>query len=159
MTYSDDVINLVLYALKDGVSLKEVICRYRVSKRTVYRWCCAYMHEVNVNKVIKPIRRRSNRKFDIHASAIVTYVKANTGSTIYDLYNHAVHKKISLSTISRIAKANGIVHKRINNKTVAKDPELIEEDRKRFVSEIDYDMKDVIYSACADEVSMRASAV
>ena len=73
--------------------------------------------------------------------------------------NHAVDKKISLSTISRIAKANGIVHKRINNKTVAKDPELIEEDRKRFVSEIDYDMKDVVYSACADEVSMRASAV
>ena len=29
--YSDDVINLVLYALKDGISLKEVICRYRVS--------------------------------------------------------------------------------------------------------------------------------
>ena len=65
MTYSDDVINLVLYALKDGVSLKEVICRYRVSKRTVYRWCRAYMHEVNVNKIIKPTHERSNRKFDL----------------------------------------------------------------------------------------------
>ena len=53
-------------------------------------------------------------------------------------------------TISRIAKANNIVHKKINNKTVAKDQLKIEEERKHFVRMINYDMKNVIFT---DEVS------
>ena len=57
---------------------------------------------------------------------------------------------MSLSTILRITKANGIVHKRIGNKVVCKDIEKINQDRKTFAQLMNYDMNDVIF---LDEVS------
>ena len=156
MTYSDDVINFVLFALREGITIQNLMNRYHVSKRTIYRWCNLYMSEVKQNKRIQPKHQRSNRKIDIYAKAVVDYVTTNKGCSIYDIYNNAVNKEISLSTISRIAKANNIVHKKINLKTVAKDVTLINEDRKKFAQDMDYDMNSVIFT---DEVSMRASAV
>ena len=56
MTYSDDIINLVLYALKEGLNMKEVINRYGVSKRTIYRWNYIYTEDLQLNKRINPFR-------------------------------------------------------------------------------------------------------
>ena len=103
---------------------------------------------------IRTIRKRINRKFDKYADKIVNYVKQNIGCSIHDIYLYGCGKEISLSTISRIAKSNGIVHKRISNKIICKDVEKINEDRKIFVQQMNYNMKDVILCAQArDEVS------
>jgi transposase len=109
MTYSDDIINLALNSVKEGISVPQVVKIYKLSTKTVYRWINLYMDNVNANYLVTPIRKRSNRKFDKYADKIVNYVKQNIGCSIYDIYLYGCGKEISLSTISRIAKANGIV--------------------------------------------------
>ena len=154
MTYSDDIINLVVYSVKEGSSATDVSKRFKISIKTVRRWLQKYSDKVNVNMPIRTIRKRINRKFDKYADKIVNYVKQNIGCSIHDIYLYGCGKEISLSTISRIAKSNGIVHKRISNKIICKDVEKINEDRKIFVQQMNYNMKDVILCAQArDEVS------
>lgn len=150
MTYSDDLINLVLYNINEGKSIAETSLIFKITKQTIYRWMNLYMDQIILNKFVKPERRRTNRKFDIYGNTIVNYVTNNKGCSIYDIYLNAVNKQISLSTISRIAKANGICHKRINNKTICKDKTKIEEERKIFARERDDNIEDVIF---IDEVS------
>ena len=108
MTYSDDIINLVLRSVKEGYSVSEASKMFKISIKTVRRWINLYM-DINSNYLVTPTRKRSNRKFDEYADRIVDYVKQNIGCSIYDIYLYGSGKEISLSTISRIAKANGIV--------------------------------------------------
>ena len=104
MTYSDDIINLVLNSVREGISVPQVAKMYKLSTKTVYRWINLYMDIVNINYLITPTRKRSNRKFDKYAERVVDYVKQNIGCSIYDIYLYGCAKEISLSTISRIAK-------------------------------------------------------
>ena len=150
MTYSDDIINLVLNAVIEKTCISEIAKMYKLSTRTVHRWINLYMDKSNRNYIITPPRKRSNRKIDKYANIVVNYVKENIGCSIYDIYLYGCRKEISLSTISRIAKENGIVHKRISNKIVCKDIERINQDRKAFVQQMNYNMNDVIF---LDEVS------
>lgn len=150
MTYSDDLINLVLNNIYEGKSVVETSLTFKITKQTIYRWINLYMDIINLNKFVKVNRKRKNRKFDIHANTIVNYVTNNKGCSIYDIYLNAVNKQISLSTISRIAKANGISHKRINNKTICKDETKVLEERKTFARGRNYNIEDVIF---IDEVS------
>ena len=109
MTYSDDIINLALNSIREGNSVPQVAKMYKLSTKTVYRWINLYIDSVNINYIVTPTRKRSNRKFDKYADKVVNYVKQNIGCSIYDIYLYGCKKEISLSTISRIAKANGIV--------------------------------------------------
>ena len=79
-----------------------------------------YMDQVMMNQMVTRQTCRSNRKLDKYASAVVDYVTNNLGCSIYDIYLNAVNKEISLSTISRIAKANGISHKKSTIKQYVK---------------------------------------
>ena len=125
MTYSDDIINLALNSVKEGNNVPNVAKMYKLSTKTVYRWINMYMQNMNLNYVITTTRTRTNRKFDNYTDRVVSYVKQDIGCSIYDIYLYGCRKEISLSTISRIAKANGIVHKRISNKIICKDIEKI----------------------------------
>ena len=152
MTYSDDIINLALNSIREEIGVPQVAKMYKLSTKTVYRWINLYMDNVNINinYLVTPTRKRSNRKFDRYAERVVDFVKQNIGCSIYDIYLYGCGKEISLSTISRIAKANGIVHKRLSNKIICKDMEKINEDRRTFAQQMNYDMNDVIF---LDEVS------
>lgn len=145
MTYSDDLINRVLHNVKEGRTVVEVSLIFKITKQTIYRWMKLYMNQIILNQFVSPVRQRTNRKCDIYVNSIVEYVRNNKGCSIYDIYLHAVNRQISLSTISRIAKANGISHKRINNKVIGKDIAKIEEERKTFAQERNYDIKDAIF--------------
>jgi transposase len=145
MTYSNHLVNLVLHNIKDGKSIVQVSQIYNVAKQTIYRWIKMYMDQVIMNQMVTRQTCRSNRKLDKYASAVVDYVTNNLGCSIYDIYLNAVNKEISLSTISRIAKANGISHKKINNKTVCKDITKIEDERKQFVKEKTHETNEAIF--------------
>ena len=78
-------------------------------------------------------------------------MKQNIGCSIYDIYIYGCDVKRQYHyRPSRIAKANGIIHKRISNKIICKDMEKIKEDRKIFAQRMNYDMNNVIF---LDEVS------
>ena len=49
---SDDIINLVLYSVKEGYSVPDVSKRFKISKKTVRRWLHNYADEVDLNKPI-----------------------------------------------------------------------------------------------------------
>ena len=136
MTYSDDVINLALSSVREGMSVPQVAKMYKLSTKIVYRWINLYMNSRNSNYVVTPPSKRSNRKIDKYADRVVNYVKQNIACSIYDIYLYGCRKEISLSTISRIAKANGIVHKRLSNKIICKDMEKINEDRRVFAQQM-----------------------
>ena len=99
MTYSDDIINLVLRSVKEGYSVSEVSKLFKISIKTVHRLINLYM-DINSNYLVTPTRKRSNRKFDEYADRVVDYVKQNIGCSIYDIYLYGCGKEISLSTIS-----------------------------------------------------------
>ena len=96
MTYSDDIINLVLRSVKEGYSVSEVSKLFKISIKTVHRWINLYMDNMNSNYLVTPTRKRSNRKFDGYADRVVNYVKQNIGCSIYDIYLYGCGKEISL---------------------------------------------------------------
>lgn len=155
MTYSTDMIYLVLEKVEKKELVVNIAKTFDISRRTIYRWIQLYLdtklvyrNDFQLNK------KRINAKKYRYYKSVINYVHSNKGCSIYDIYLNAVDKQISLSTISRICKETNISHKKISNKVVGKSVEEIEQDRTSFVNKMDFKVNDAIY---IDEVSFVVS--
>jgi hypothetical protein len=82
---------------------------------------------------------------------IITFVNENKGCSLNDLYNY-INQTISISSISKLLKENGITHKKIGRRIIS---DMIEQKRIAFCKEVDIEKyKDGIF---IDEVGFTIS--
>ena len=90
-----------------------------------------------------------------YKSKIIEYVKKNAGCSLKDI-SQSISNTLSYSSICKLLKSNGISHKRISTRIVCKDLTQIEESRKIFVKDLNYNIHDAIY---IDETAFKISDI
>ena len=151
MTYQTDIINLVIKHVSDNKTYKEISLILNISRQSINRWRKKYFSNFEnktpvTNDLMKSLNSlHKNNKVNTYKNNIISYVNSNEGCSLKEIKEHATNNTISNSTICKLLKKENISHKRINNRIICKDIALIEQNRKDFVSNINYDIKDIIF--------------
>jgi hypothetical protein len=151
MTYQTDIINLVIDHVSNNKTYKEISLILNISRQCINRWRKKYFSNFEnktpvTNDLMKSLNSlHKNNKVNTYRNNIISYVNSNEGCSLKEIKEHATNNIISNSTICKLLKKENISHKRINNRIICKDIALIEQNRKDFVSNINYDIKDIIF--------------
>ena len=159
MTYSLDIINLTIKYLSEGKSKKFISDNLQVSRQTVYEWSKKFKNNIiNIKPVIKEQLKNDdhkNNKINKYINIVKSFVNNNIGCSLNDIY-FVVNKEISKSSVCNILKKINITHKKINTNIVCKDINKIIDERKTFVSNLNFNIEDIIYidesSFCINQV-------
>jgi transposase len=135
MTYSIDIINLVISKLIDKQKITKISETLNLSVTTINKWKYLYKDYIKNNTYItKNISTKIHglNKKNKYIDSIKNYVNNNQGTTLDKLVKEVTNNDLSKSSVCRILKENNISHKRIQNRIVCKDINKIKEDRNNF---------------------------
>jgi len=133
MTYSLEIINLVLNDIRNNVKITHISKKYNLSYNTIKNWIFKYNVNLETDQPVVKIQRDKHKilKQDFYKDLLLNFVKDNPIITLKNIYNH-FKESISISLIHKILKNNNISRKKVNLRYVYKDINLIEKDRKKY---------------------------
>ena len=136
MTYSIDIINLVISKLINKQKITKISETLNLSVTTINKWEILYQENI-INKTFlinykSAINIHGLNKKNKYIDSIKNYVNNNQGTTLDKLVKEVTNNVLSKSSVCRILKENNISHKRIQNRIVCKDINKIKEDRNNF---------------------------
>lgn len=159
MTYNIDIINLCIYHYSLKTKLTKISSILNISKQTIYKWIFLYKNYFDNNEYLTEISYKNIKNSKIHGlnkihlyeSCICEYINNNEGSTLIDIIKNIQHINISKSSIVRILKKNNYTYKKINNKIIPYDVEILNNNRKNYVDKLNLETFNEII--CIDESS------
>ena len=140
MTYSIDIINLVISKLINKQKIIKISEAVNISITTINKWKYLYKDNIQNKTYIK-----SNISTNIHGlnkknkyiDTIKNYINNNEGSSLDKIVKEVTNNELSKSTVCRLLKENNISRKRIQSRIVCKDINKIKEDRTNFANNSD----------------------
>ena len=114
MTYSIDIINLVISKLINKQKITKISETLNLSITTINKWKYLYKNNIENNTYIT-----KNSSTNIHGlnkknkyiDSIKNYVNNNQGTTLDKLVKEVTNNDLSKSSVCRILKENNISHK------------------------------------------------
>ena len=116
MTYSIDIINLVISKLINKQKITKISETLNLSVTTINKWKYLYKDCIKNNTYItKNISTNIHglNKKNKYIDSIKNYVDNNQGTTLDKLVKEVTNNDLSKSSVCRILKENNISHKRI----------------------------------------------
>jgi transposase len=136
MTYSVEIINLVIKSFIDKIKVVEIHKRYNISINTIYQWKKIYKDFIVTrtfltHKLANTQIHKSN-KIHYYSNQVTDYVNNNNGCTLNQIKENATNNQLSKSSICRLLKMNNISRKIIQNRIVCKNINKINQDRTEY---------------------------
>lgn len=137
MTYSVDIINLVISKLINKQKITKISETVNISITTINKWKYLYrdniQNKIYITKNISTNIHGLNKK-NKYIDTIKIYVNNNEGCSLEKIVKEATKNNLSNASVCRILKENNISRKRIQNRIVCKDVTKIKEDRIKFAN-------------------------
>ena len=162
MTYSINIINLAISYYTSKIKIIKISKMLQVTRQTISIWIKQYKFNIINNTPITKSQLNENKfthknnKINKYSEKVKNFVDLNNGCNLNDIYLN-INKEISKSSIVNLLKKINITNKKINNHIVCKDIEIIKDERKIFVKNINYDINNVIFidesSFCINDIA------
>ena len=143
MTYNLDIINLFINKFINNNDFNIISKNLSISIPTLKRWSLLYKFNI-ISKIPLTYNDLKNNK-KIHAlnkkdkykETILNYVETHEGCILNDIYLN-INKELSKPSICRVLKNNNVSRKKCNIRVVCKDINKIEEERKIFSKNLEF---------------------
>ena len=90
MTYSLEIINLVLNDIKNNIKITHISKKYNLSYNTIKNWIFKYNVNLETDQPVVKIQRDKHKilKQDFYNDLLLNFVKDNPIITLKNIYNH-----------------------------------------------------------------------
>ena len=139
MTYSIDIINLCIYNYNNKINISEIASKLNISRQTIYNWLIRYEYYFNNNIYLSKIINKNNihglSKIHLYQDIIINFIENNLGCNLNDIYKNC-NINISKSSICRLLKNNNYSYKKINNRIIPYNKQILDKNRNIFSNNI-----------------------